>query len=94
MSFRNPVICFFKCGLNPELELSREFRSKMRKTQSSLRETKSTRNVTIGSTRTTRVSAEECIWDGTILLKTPEDVDEDTLSNSVLPVHPYSYSYS
>ena len=93
-----PFICFFKCGISPDLELSREYKMKLKKkgtaaaapaaaAHPSVQELKSKQSVTIGATRSTRVSCADCLWEGTILVKTPGDVDEDTLSNSVLPVH-------
>ena len=44
------------------------------------------RFVQIGSARSAKPPPTECEWDGTVLIKTPEDVDEDILSNAVLPV--------
>lgn len=97
-----PFICFFKCGISPDLELSREYKMKLKKkgtaaaatttapaaaAHPSVQELKPKQSVTIGATRSTRVSCADCLWEGTILVKTPGDVDEDTLSNSVLPVH-------
>ena len=99
-----PMICFFKCGISPELELSREYKMKMMKkkragtptptstptpgaAQPSAHDQKPAQSVTIGAARSTKVSCADCLWEGAVLVKTPEDVDEDTLSNSVLPVH-------
>ena len=84
-----PIICFFKCGISPELELSREYKRMMAKkavaASPSEQDATAAQDVVIGATRLTRASCADCLWEGAILIKTPEDVDEEILSNAILP---------
>lgn len=95
-----PIICFFKCGISPELEFSREYKMKLAKAAKQQQQQQGNTNsfqqgqpevrprgVTIGLTRMAKATSfDDCFWEGSILVKTPEDVDEDTLSNAVIPV--------
>lgn len=92
-----PMICFFKCGISPTFELTKACKARLAKAAAAATAALSPppsgpvhihqRFVQIGSSRSAKPPPTECVWDGTVLIKTPEDVDDETLSNAVLPVN-------